>query len=167
MTSWWTDAMPTISIRDYLYLAAILVLTIGAIMFVHHERSEGAAKVLAADAKAAQLQRQRDDALQVTAALATSTANGDYTREIAIPVHDAPVPVRLCDAPRPEPVSEAAASAASGDVAPERGSEDASATPELQRFADEAVTIARDDDAQVAALQKIITDLRTEMQGVQ
>lgn len=159
--------MPTLPIRDYLYLAAILVLLLGFGIYTHHERSVGSAAVVASDQKAVQAQQERNSALQTAAALATSINNGDYKREIAIPIHDAPVPVGLCGSARSSgPVSSAAAPDGSGTVAPVNGAEDASAIAEVQRlteFADSAVQIGRDADAQIEALQKDNQVLRQEM----
>ena len=157
--------MPTLPIRDYLYLGAILVILIGFGVFTHHERTVGAAAVVASDQKAVQAQRERDTALQTTTALATSVANGEYTREIEIPISDAPVPVGLCHAARGDrTVPGAAAKDSSGISQAISGTEDASAIEQLQQFADAAVTIARDADAQVSALQADIQTLRTEME---
>ena len=156
--------MPAIPIKDYLYIGAIIALLVFFGFFVHHERGVGAAKVVAADSRAVAAQVQRDDALRTVAALSTSVAQGDYSHAISTPIVNAPVPVRLChNAQRSSPVPSAASPDSSGTAAPAGGSEDAGAVTELQQFADAAVQIARDDDAQIIALQTDLAALRTEM----
>jgi hypothetical protein len=157
--------MPILPIKDYLYLGAILVLLIGFWAYTHHERALGAAAVVASDQKAVQAQRERDTALQSRAALATSIQNGDFDRVIQVPITDAPVPNRLCSPARGSgSVPNAASSDSGGKTSPVSGTEDASATAALQQFADAAVQIARDADAQVTALQADLQILRTEME---
>ena len=154
--------MPVIPIKDYLYIGAIIALLVFFGFFVHHERGVGAAKVAAADSRAVAAQVQRDDALKTLTALSTSVAQGDYSHAISIPITNAPVPVRLCHTQRSSPVSVVASPDSSGVAAPAGGSEDAGPTAELQQFADAAVQIARDDDAQIIALQTDLAALRVE-----
>jgi hypothetical protein len=59
----------------------------------------------------------------------------------------------------------AAAGNGSGDNPAVSGVPDAGTLAELQRFADNAVTIARDADAQVIALQAADAALRAEMES--
>lgn len=160
--------MPTIPIKDYIYLGIILALATAFGWYTFHERSIGSAAVVASDRKADQAQRERDTALQTATALATSITNGDYNHEIAAPIVDAPVPVGLCNASDPITLPAASSSDSSGKVAAVSGAENASAAAQLQRlteFADAAVEIARDADAQVEALEKINADLRSEMEN--
>lgn len=154
-----------IPFKDWCYLGVIMAILAGFGWYTYHERSIGAAKVVAADAKLVAAIAQRDAALQTTAALADSIAQGNYTHEISVPVTDAPVPVGLCDnSPDPLAMPAAADSGKSGITEAARSGQDASAVTKLQHFADAAVEIARDDDAQIDALQTIIMNLRTEME---
>lgn len=155
-----------IPVKDWIYCGIIVVLMIGFGVFVHHERTVGAAKVIASDQKAVAAQVQRDVAVQTVAALATSTAQGDYDHAITTPIAAAPVPVGLCRPARgSSSVSNAAGKDNGGISSAVSGTEDAGSTSELQRFADAAVTIAHDADAQVIALQEIIAALRSEMEN--
>ncbi len=155
-----------LGMKDALYGALIVGLLSYGAWFVHHERGIGAQRVEASDARAADAQIQRDYALQTTAALATSIAQGDYTHAAALPVTDAPVPVGLCRPARNRgPVPAAAAGNPSRDAAPTNRNEDAGTVATLQRFADAALQIARDADLQIAALQADNRALRSEMEN--
>ena len=157
--------MPTLPLKVYLGAILILIILIAFGWYTHHERAVQAAKDAAVDQKAIVLQEQRDTALQTTAALSTSIANGEYTREIQVPIADAPVPVGLCHTARGSSAVPNPASSDSGRAtASVSGTEDAGSTAQLQQFADAAVEIARDADAQVTALQSANQALRIEME---
>lgn len=159
-----STALGATGIKDYLYGAAIVALIGGFIWYNHHERAIGAAQVIASDQKAVAAQVERDAAVQSIAAVATSLAEKKYEATIAVPVHNAPLPSRLCGPARGgSTVPGAAGPGPGGVIAPIGGTEDAGATSELQRFADAAVQIARDADAQVIALQAVDAALRAEM----
>jgi hypothetical protein len=159
-----STALSATGIKDYLYGAAIVALIGGFLWYNHHERAIGAAQVVASDQKAVAAQVERDAAVQSIAAVATQLAEKKDEAIIAVTVHNAPLPSRLCGPARSRsPVPGAAGPGPGGVIAPISGNEDARATSELQRFADAAVTIARDADAQVTALQAVDAALRAEM----
>lgn len=156
--------LASLGIKDAIYglLIASLLGLFG--WYTVHERNIGEAKIVAADAKAVAAQDQRDSALKTLATLGASVAQGDYSHEVATPVIDAPVPDRLCRlALGSGKTIIVTPGAASGDTGAAGGVADAGSTPELQQFADDAVKIAKDDDAQVIALQTILADIRKEL----
>lgn len=153
-----------IPLKDWLYGGAIIALLIGFLCFIRHERAIGEAKVIASDQKAVAAQVERDQAVQAVASVATSLAEKTYEKTIAAPVTHAPVPSRLCNnALSHGALPGAPAGNGSGDNPAVSGVPDAGTLAELQRFADNAVTIARDADAQVIALQAVDAALRKEM----
>jgi hypothetical protein len=160
--------MPTIPLKDYLYAAAIAVLLIAFGLFVHHERSVGEAKVVAADQKAVAAQVERNAAVQAVAGVATQLAQVKYETVIAAPVTGvAPIQCLRLRAQHSSPVPVAPASTGGGDVNPvsrvaDTGNAQAVPGPDL---ATALVTIGRDDDAKIKALQQIVADLRYEMEN--
>lgn len=159
--------MPAIPLKDYLYAAAIAVLLIAFGLFVHHERSVGAAKVVAADQKAVAAQVERNAAVQTIANVATQLAQVKYETVIATPVTGV-APVKCL---RHNPLSRGAlpgapSGAVSGDSAPVVGSANPSSAPAVSGpdLATALVTIGRDDDAKIKALQQIVATLRKEME---
>ena len=159
--------MPLLSlipVKDWLYGGAIIALLIGFLCFIRHERAIGAAAVAASDQKAVAAQVERDQAVQAVAGVATSLAEKTYEQTIAAPVAHAPVPSGLCRfTPGHSAVPGAAGPGSGGDHTAISGAENAPAIEQLQQFADAALKIARDADAQAAALQAIDAALRTEM----
>jgi hypothetical protein len=150
--------------KEYLIAGAAVALGIGVLLYNHHERAIGAAQTIAADQKTVAAQVERDQAVQTIATVATQLAEKNYENAIAVPVTNAPVPVRLCRlALSSGPLPSAAGPGPSGVSTPVVGSPDASSVAELQRFADAAVAIARDADKQVVALQAANAALRAEM----
>jgi HAMP domain-containing protein len=156
--------MPTLPLKDYLYLGIILALIAGFGWYTYHERSIGRAQIEASDAKLAAANKERNDALTTTAALANSVSQKDYDHVVSVPVINAPVPNRLCKPASANLMPATPGAAGSGNAQAAGAAEDAGSTSELQRFADSAVQIARDADAQVQALQTIINNLRNTME---
>ena len=159
--------MPLLSlipVKDWLYGGAIIALLIGFLCFIRHERAIGEAKVIASDQKAVAAQVERDQAVQAVAGVATSLAEKTYEQTIAAPVAHAPVPSRLCDgAFRSRPLPLPSSGGPGRDAGPVSGAENAPTIEQLQQFADAALKIARDSDAQIKAMQDIVATLRTEM----
>ncbi len=161
--------MPTflasLGLKDAFYALVIAAVSGYAVWFVHHERMIGEDKIIASDNKAVALAAQRDTALTAASALAASINNGDYNREVAQPVTNAPAPDRLCyvalgsRAVR-SPAGSDASGSAQADV-PAANRLDPSA---LQQFADELSQVGRDADAQVEALEKDNALLRKQME---
>ena len=155
--------MPTIPLKDYIYAAVIALLLIGFGLFVHHERGIGEAKVLAADAKVVAIQKAHDTDVQNAATAATSEAIKSYVKTIAKPVTGtAPIRVlngALCRSPVP------AAASGNGAVAGAGSGADVSAADRDagQALSDGLVTVGRDADAEVIALQTEVAALRKEM----
>lgn len=160
--------MPTLPIRDYLYAGAIVILLIAFMLFVHHERSVGEAKVVAADQKAVAAQVERNTAVQAIASVATQLASQTYEHTIAAPVaHVAPIKCLRLSALRSEPVPVTVSSTDSGNATPVSRSADIASAPAIPGpdLATALVTIGRDSDAQIKALQAIIASLRKEMEN--
>lgn len=157
--------LASLGLKDAFYGVLILFLGGAGVWYHHHVLVEGEDKIIAADSRAVAAEAQRDSALKTATALANSVAQGDYNHAIAIPITNAPIPDRLCHITlRSGKTVIAAAGSAGGSPEAASGSEDASPATELQRFADAAVEITRDSDAQVEALQTIILNLRNEME---
>jgi len=156
--------MPTIPLKDYIYLAFIATLLVAFGLWSKHERDVEHAKDVAADAKAVAVQKKLDDTLEANAAVATAINEGAYDHAITVPVTNVPVPVGLCHITlRSGTVSGPASGDQSGNTVTGSGGTDEGSTAELQRFANAAVQIARDSDAQVLALQADNAALRAEM----
>lgn len=156
--------LASLGIKDAVY--AILIASLGGLglWYHHHVVKIGEQKIINSDARAVAAEAKADSALKTTAALAASIAQGDYSHEITVPVTDAPIPDRLCRLSLSgSKTLVVTASATSGNAAPAGPSEDAGSIAELQQFADDAVKIAADDDAQVIALQTILADIRQEL----
>ena len=159
--------MPTIPLKDYLYAAAIAVLLIAFGLFVHHERSVGAAKVVAADQKAVAAQVERNTAVQTVAGVATQLAQVTYEHTIVAPVAAvAPIRCLRLSAQRSSAVPPAPGSAGGRDVAPVSAIADNGSVKTVpgHDLATALVTIGRDSDAQIKALQQIVAELRQEME---
>jgi hypothetical protein len=151
-------------IRDYIYAGALVVLLIGFGLFVHHERAIGEAKVISADQKAAAIAEQRDTALTAAAALANNISEGKYEKIIQSPPVRVAAPVGLCHSAPDASMPSTAGSDQGGSNAADNGNEDASIVSTLSDFATNAVKIAVDADAQIAALQAENANLRDEME---
>jgi hypothetical protein len=159
--------VPTLPLKDYLYAGAILVLVIAFMLFVHHERSVGEAKVVAADQKAVAAQVERNTAVRAIAGVATQLAQVTYEHTIAAPVTGvAPIKCLRLSAQRSRPVPVAPASAGSGDSPAVSGRPDFTDTQAVPGpdLATALVTIGRDSDAQIKALQQVVAQLRKEME---
>jgi hypothetical protein len=153
-------------IKGYLIAGAAVALIGGFAWYHHSVVMEGEAKILALNQKAVVAQTERNTTVQGLAAAATTLAEKLNEKVIAVPVTNAPVPVGLCRTVRGSgPLPGPAIGSPSGDNAPVSGSQDESSVAELQQFADAAVTIARDADAQVTAVQAVDAALRAEMLG--
>lgn len=85
--------MPTLPLRDYAYLAAILILTGAFLWYRHSLILEGEARVHAAEAKAAQIQQAKDQktAQETTDGLKSDLAQARSLANRPVP----PGPVRL------------------------------------------------------------------------
>jgi HAMP domain-containing protein len=159
--------MPAIPLKDYLYAGAIAVLLIAFGLFIRHERSVGAAKVVAADQKAVAAQVERNAAVQTIANVATQLAQVKYENTIAAPIaHVSPVNCVRHNPLGSRPLPGAPSGAVSGDSAPIIGSANPSSAPAVSGpdLATALVTIGRDDDAKIKALQQIVATLRKEME---
>ena len=158
--------MPTIPLKDYLYVGAILVLLIGFFSWNHHERSIQKVKDAAVDAKAVAAQVERNTALLAVATLATSTAQGDYDHATSIPIVPIALPASVCHSARgPGLVPAAAGPDRGGDTEAELRAENTRLLADLQQVADSDAATGRDADAQVETLQKIVAALRSEMEN--
>lgn len=148
-----------------LFYSALLVVALGLFGWYHHSVVVKAQqKILASDNKAAQLQLAHDADVQNAAARAFQAGADNYARTIAQPVLPVRPPVRLCNLPRsPGTVPGTAPADSGGSTAPVVGSSDTSTVDALSRLATSLVTIGRDDDALISALQAENEALRAEM----
>ena len=147
-----------IPLKDYLYGAAILALLVAFGAFTLHERQVGMNKIEAADAKVAAAAIARDKAVEAAAQSASNNIGLIYEKAVAIP------PVAslgvVCHAP-------------SGGVVPKTpqgGSGTSGAAPVVgggPAFdpSGPALTVGRNDDALILALQNEVKTLMTEMAG--
>lgn len=158
--------MPTIPLKDYVYLGAIIVLLIAFGLFVHHERVIGEQKVEAADAKAVAAQVQRDETIQAAAAVATAINEGAYDHAITTPVAAvAPIQCLRLSAQRLGTVPAAAPGDQSGNTGALNGSANTPSAQTLPDLATILVQIGHDADAQILALQGDLAALRSEMES--
>ena len=161
-----------IPIKDWLYGGAIIALLIGFLCFIRHERAIGAAAVAASDQKAVAAQVERDQAVQAVASVATQLAQVNYEHTIASPPVSGVAPINCV---RHDPrgngtVSAPPAGNGSGENGPVSGGGNtpgaiAVSGPPAPDLATELVTIGRNADAQIKALQDIVAALRSEMEN--
>lgn len=141
-------------VRDWLYLAAILVLITGGVYLREHLIDEGEAKANARAAKAAAEQKQKDDDL---ARVVLGGLNGEIARLHA--VADTPPPrvyAHPCPLPARPPAAGAPDASPSGGSLPEVSVGTGSGPdlgPSLQRLALDADILSAQDRAKVAYLK--------------
>jgi hypothetical protein len=152
-------------IRDYIYAGAIVLLLIGFVVFVHHERAVGEAKQIALQQKSDAIATQRDTALVTAAALANNISEGVYEKVIAAPAVRQPAPIRLCSSPAIASVPSTASADQSGNDSADSGRASESVEQKLSDYATAVVKIADDSDAQVTALQAELATIRAEMEN--
>jgi hypothetical protein len=157
--------LASIGVQGFLYIALVTGALGGFAYFVHHERELGAAAVAAADQRTVAVAQERDTAVQTAAVLQTSIAEGKYDKIIKTPVVGI-APFKLYhDALCVDPVSATPASASSGDSHAVSGATDRGSNQALPDLATGLVTIGRNADAQITALQAEVAALRLEMQN--
>lgn len=142
--------------KDYLYGAAILTLLIGFGVYTHHERVVGEARIEAQDAKLAAAEKAKNEALESAAQAASNNIGVTYEKAVAIPpVADLGV---VCHTTSRGQLPQTA----------QGGSGAAGTTPVIGGGATfdpsgAALTVGRDDDALILALQSQIRALLAEM----
>src|SRR5438132_708853 len=111
-------AMPLLPLRDWLYLAAIILIVVCLALWHHSATLAGEVKVRAADARAVARVQAAIDAQKQADAVAAGKATHDLEIELAAVRALAaakPVPIRLCNRPpsgRPVPAAPASAGGA-------------------------------------------------------
>lgn len=161
--------LASLGLKDTIYLVLIVVGgALGTAAWIHHdhvEQAKGADIVKASDAAAVDAHDKLDSAQKTLTALANSVANGDYENAKSDPIKHAPIPDRLCNfALGSRAVPSAPGAPASGDGQADLRAADTSATSALQQFADSLARIGHEADAQVGNLQKVDTNIRTQME---
>lgn len=144
-----------IPLKDWLWALLVVVISVGFVTYTVHERHVGAAKIEAADSRAAAAQVAHNKIVEDTALETINVTAKKYEATIASPPVDSPhVFVRL--ASHPGSVPEATGSACS---APAAAAVSAADTTDIGPGLD---TAGRDADAEITALQAIIKADRTE-----
>jgi hypothetical protein len=150
--------LAAISVKDWLYALAFILLVCGFAYEREHLIHEGAQRAAVADAKLAAAVLAKNKAIEGAAQAASNQIGVIYEKAVAVPpVGDLGV---VCHAPRSNRVPEAAAS---GPVA-------AGAAPVVGDGATydptgPALTVGRDDDALIRALQDEVRALLDAMNG--
>lgn len=154
-----------LTLKDYVYVAVIVLLLSGGAWYTYHERSVGAQKIEASDNKLAAAKRLHNlDAEALAAATAKASENQRVQTVASPPV--APPIVRLCNVAPPRrrvPTTPTRGSTVT-DSAPLR-SDDPGDHQEGPDIGQDLVTVGRNDDALIVALQARIALLEKEMRS--
>jgi hypothetical protein len=143
-----------LAIKDYFYGA----LLVAAGLFCLHIYHDGEAKVEAADKRTAMVAQAKDKAIEATAQAASNQIGVVYEKAVAIPaVADLGV---VCHAPRSSPVPQVAG----GAVGPVSAAPVVGVGPSYDPTGP-ALTIGRDDDALIDALQQEVIALMDALNG--
>jgi hypothetical protein len=150
-----------IPIKDWIYGGLIVALLAGFGVYTIHERHEGAASIEAADARTAAVAAAKDKAIEAAAQTASNNIGTVYEKAVAIPaVADLGVSCVRNVAPAGSQLSKAAGSGpGAAQAAPVVGSSVAFDPSGA------ALTVGRDDDALIAALQRQVQVLLDAMNG--
>jgi hypothetical protein len=153
-----------IPLKDWVYCGILVAVLAGGAWFIHHERVIGEQKIEAQDtAIAVAAQRHNSDVEAIAAATQTSIGE-TYAKTVAVPVVS-PITARLChNAAGSGAVSKAASGSAGANGPTVLGGTnpgDLEAGPDI---AGPLLTVGRDDDAKIIALQAEVSELRAEMQ---
>jgi hypothetical protein len=157
-----------VPLKDWLYAAALAVAISGFIWYSHHERDVGRQQIEAADKKLADAQQKLNQALTDLAQAKSTKTGEDYAHTVATPVDHPPV-ARLC---RPASgggaVPGAPGSGPAADAHAPVGSPDSGNLVAGPDIGSALVTVGRDDDALIVALQeqvRILLDMMQKARG--
>lgn len=143
--------------KDYVYGAVIVALLAAFGAYTVHERHEGAAHIAAADAKAATAEAAKNQAITDAAQAASNQVIQTYEKAVAIPpVADLGL---MCKSPGSRELPQAPGDSGRADAAAAR-TDGPSYDP-----SGAALTIGRDADAKIVALQDEIHALVSAMNG--
>lgn len=160
--------LKTLPIKDYIYVGAITVILGLCVYFVRHERSIGAAAVVAADARAASAQLVHDADVESKAKQLVAASTAIYNDTLRNgPAPDAPS-VLVCQRPPTD------SGPMPGDASPRRGVHAGAAVstdlaPVSESTVEHPIDIGpatdkqfQDADAEITALQAYIRACQTE-----
>lgn len=149
--------MPTLSIKDYLYLTLLIALVSGFFAWSVHERHIGRDAIVAADQRTALVAIAKDKAIEAAAQTKTDTIYEKFN--VPIPaVADLGI---VCVAPRSGRVPEATDHKPGTDSTPDGGA------GHTYDPSGEALTRAAEADKQIMALDAQIQVLVDSMNGAQ
>lgn len=150
-----------VPVKDWIYGGLIVALLAGFGIYTVHERHEGAAKIEAADARTAAVAVTKDKAIEAAAQTASNNIGETYEKAVAIPaIADLGISCVRNFAPASGQLPKTADSGSgAAQAAPVVGSSPAfdPSGPTL--------TVGRDDDALIAALQHQVKVLLDAMNG--
>lgn len=147
--------MPTFSIKSYLIAALAVVLLSGFVWYTFHERHVEHAKDVAVATKVVAAVSKQDTVIAAKAGTEVSNASQVYKQTLQLsplpPVGIVCEPTGGYAVPGPAPAGPDADAPTARAIGP--------------RFdpSGQALTVGRDADAQVAALQKVVLAMRAEM----
>lgn len=148
---------PLTGVKDYIYAGAIAVLLACFLWYTVHERRIGEQKVAAEVQHTAMVAAAKDREIEAAAQAASSTIGDTYEKAVSIPaVGD--IPGVLCHRSGSREVPSPASDSGRVNESP-----DSAAGPGYNPTG-AALTIGRNADAQIAALQNEIRALVAEMQ---
>jgi hypothetical protein len=147
-----------IPLKDWFYCTVICALLGGFVTYTIHERHIGEARIIAADTRAALVAQAKDKAIEAAAQDASNAIGVVYEKAVAIPsVADLGV---VCHAPARSQLSQAPVN--------QSGATDSANSPVGPPYdpTGPALTVGRNADSQIRALQDQLKVLVDAMNGV-